>query len=162
MKYSIIILLSILVFSCTTQTKKQNVLIAEQYVRAVESLDYNKMELLLADDYQGFGPSVGHSIGKQEAIENWKQNSENLYQKVEFTLSEFVAVVIRDGENKGDWVSNWGLIKIQYKNGKGEVNIWANSNYKIENGKIVRSYSFYNEADALRQLGYVFINPNDL
>ena len=29
----------------------------------------------------------------------------------------------------------------------------------VANGKIVKSYTFYNEADALEQLGYIFINP---
>jgi hypothetical protein len=31
----------------------------------------------------------------------------------------------------------------------------------IENGKIVKSYTFYNEADALKQLGYIFIDSNE-
>jgi hypothetical protein len=39
------------------------------------------------------------------------------------------------------------------------VNIWANTNYLIENGKIIRSITFYNEADALRQLGYKIVAP---
>ena len=32
----------------------------------------------------------------------------------------------------------------------------------IENGKIVKSFTFYNEADALEQLGYVFLDLDDL
>jgi hypothetical protein len=32
--------------------------------------------------------------------------------------------------------------------------------YKIENGKIELSRTFYNEADVLRQLGYQFSMPN--
>ena len=54
------------------------------------------------------------------------------------------------------------IIKITYKDDRGAVTIWANTIYQIENEKIVKSFTFYNEADALRQLGYVFINPNDL
>lgn len=69
---------------------------------------------------------------------------------------------ITDGPNKGDWVANWAELKIDYKHGKGSVTIWANSNYRVENGKIVESLTFYNEADVLRQLGYEFINRNDL
>ena len=64
--------------------------------------------------------------------------------------------------SQGEWVSNWAELDITYKNGQGEVTIWANAIYLIENGKIVKSITFYNEADALRQMGYVFINPNDL
>ena len=164
MKHAMLILLSVLVFSCNTNTQKQNenASIVEQYVKAVEALDYKKMEGLLSDNYQGFGPSAHHSIDKQTALEKWKENAENLYHKIEYIRSEYSAVSIKDGENKGDWVTNWAELIIEYKDGRGPVKIWANSNYKIENGKIVKTYTIYNEADVLRQLGYVFIHPDDL
>jgi len=76
-------------------------------------------------------------------------------------LARNAAVIIKTGDNQGEWVSNWGELHIVYKNGK-EVTLWANTTYKLENGKIVKSYTFYNEADALKQMGYVFINTNDL
>jgi len=46
-----------------------------------------------------------------------------------------------------------------FKDGVGSVTVWANSNYLVENGKIKRSITFYNEADVLRQLGYVMALP---
>jgi hypothetical protein len=52
-------------------------------------------------------------------------------------------------------------LNITYKDGRGPVNIWANTTYKIENRKIAKSYTVYNEADVLRQLGYVYVNLND-
>jgi hypothetical protein len=98
---------------------------------------------------------------KAAAVESWKKNVEDLYEKIEYTRSQFAGVTIAEGPNKGDWVANWAELNIEYKDGEGKVTVWANSNYKIENGKIVKSITFYNEADILRQLGYVFINPND-
>ena len=59
----------------------------------------------------------------------------------------------------GDWVSNWAYLTIKYKDGRGPVNVWVNAVYKIENGKIARSRTFYNEADVLRQLGYTIQSP---
>jgi hypothetical protein len=47
---------------------------------------------------------------------------------------------------------------IEYQNGK-TVMLWANTDYLVENGKIVKSLTFYNEADALRQLGYKIVAP---
>lgn len=70
-------------------------------------------------------------------------------------------MTIPDGKNKGEWVANWAELNIVYKNKMGSVTIWANSNYMVENGKILRSITFYNEADALRQLGYQFVPPVD-
>ena len=62
-----------------------------------------------------------------------------------------------DEDALSDWVSNWALLTIKYKDGRGPVNVWVNAVYKIENGKIVRSRTFYNEADVLRQLNYEMV-----
>ncbi len=71
-------------------------------------------------------------------------------------------VSFKDGPNKGDWVSNWVELEITYKHEGDKVVIWANTIYLIEGDKIIKSYTFYNEADALEQLGYVFINREKL
>jgi hypothetical protein len=71
-------------------------------------------------------------------------------------------VSFEDGPNKGDWVSNWAELEITYKHEDDKVVIWANTIYLIVGDKIIKSYTFYNEADALEQLGYVFINPEKL
>jgi hypothetical protein len=105
------------------------------------------------------GPSYGDSIGKLEAVANWQWSVENLYEKIQYTRSKFAAVTIPDGDNKGEWVANWAEMNITFKDGAGSVTVWANSNYLIENGKIKRSITFYNEADVLRQLGYIIILP---
>lgn len=149
--------------SCSKNSNQQtNVNLIEKYVQAVENLDHDIMESLLADDYVGYGPSYGDSINKADAITNWKKNVENLYENIKYNKSRNFPVSVPDGENSGEWVSNWAELNIKYKEDFGEVTIWANSIYKIENGKIVKSYTFYNEADALEQLGYVFVYFDDL
>ncbi len=74
-----------------------------------------------------------------------------------------MALTVKEGEpaDQGDWVSNWAYLTIKCKGGKRTVNAWVNAVYKIENGKIVRSRTFYNEADVLRQLGYSTMPPQD-
>ena len=164
MKHSIFIILGLIVFGCNANNNRheKNISIVEKYVKSVEALDYKTMEALLADDYQGYGPSVGDTIGKVAALENWKNHIETLYDNIKYTRSQYAGVTIHAGENKGDWVANWAELTIDYQEGNGSVKIWANSNYLVENGKIVKSLTFYNEADVLRQLGYVFINPKNL
>ncbi len=151
-----------LLFSCSSQkdNSKQNIALIEKYVQSVENLDYTVMASLLDDNYFGFGPSFGDSINKAQAVEGWKYNSRNLYKSITYQRSRNTAVTVPDGDNKGEWVSNWGELHIVYKNNEGEVTIWANTIYKIANGKIVKSYTFYNEADALKQLGFVFVPTN--
>lgn len=140
---------------------KENLDLIQNYIQAVQNLDYDAMGSALDEKYLGLGPSFGDSIGKTDAIKNWKYNVENLYQKIEYTRSRNAAIDVISGENQGEWISNWAELHITYKDG-GFVVIWANSIYQIENKKIVKSYTFYNEADALRQLGYGFVDPNNL
>ncbi len=162
------LILSVLVFtimfSCTTQNNasKENEALVNKYVKAVETMDTSTMESLLADNYEGLGPSSNDRINKKGAIKSWKENVENLYESIHYSKSRIISVNVPDGENKGEWVSNWAELKIVYKKDKKEVTIWTNTVYQIENNKITKSFTFYNEADVLEQLGYVFINPSDL
>jgi len=140
----------------TTSSDKatENLAIADRYRHAVETKDVATMDSLLADNYKGFGPSVGDSVTKVEAIANWKAEVADLYESIEYTRSETLPVTVSEGPIAGDWVSNWALLTIKFKDGRGSVQVWVNAAYKIENAKIVRSRTFYNEADVLRQLGY--------
>ena len=148
--------------ACTVNNTGENIATIEKYVSAVESKDYSTMEALLADNYKGYGPSHSDSTDKKDALAAWKYNIENLYESISYERSQVVSVNIPSGPNKGNWVANWAELKITYKDGSGPVTIWTNSNYKMENGKIVKSYTFYNEADALKQLGYENIHKDEL
>lgn len=164
----LILLAAIIVslFSCTSSADKkesESLAIAKRYMEAVETNNVAIMDSLLADNYMGYGPSVGDSTNKTDAIENWKYNAANLYESIKYTRHQNIAVTTteKDEADPGDWVSNWAYLTIKYKNGRGTVNAWVNAIYKIENGKIVRSRTFYNEADVLRQLGYTMQPQED-
>ena len=149
---------------CTSSTPhtEENIAVVEKYVQAVQNKDYAAMESLLGENYYGYGPSYNDSISRSNALSAWKENISYLYESIEYEKSRNLAEVIPDGPNKGNWVSNYAQLSIKYKDGRGPVKIWANTVYKLEDGKIVKSYTFYNEADVFRQLGYVFFNPNDI
>ena len=163
-KILIVLLVAIFFINCTStnNSSKTNEDIINKYVKAVESKDTATMESLLAENYEGFGPSANDKIDKKGAILSWKNNIENLYDNIHYSKSRIISVNVPEGENKGEWVSNWAELKITYKKDKKTVTIWANTVYKIENNKITKSFTFYNEADVLEQLGFVFINPKNL
>ncbi len=150
-------------FSCSGVDKntKENTTLVENYVNAVQNLDYDLMETYLSEDYMGYGPSLNDSIGKSGAVSSWKSNITDLYEKIEYKKSRVIAVSIDDGPNKGEWVSNWAELEITYKGGNDMIKLMTNTIYMIEGSKITKSYTFYNEADALEQLGFVFINPTN-
>ena len=151
-------------FSCNSanQNAEKNIAIVDGYVNAVQQLDYDLMDTFLSEDYMGFGPSVMDSINKTDAVKQWKSNVDMIYEKIEYKESRSIAVSVPDGDNQGEWVSNWAELEIKFKGNGEQVTIMANTVYKIEDDKISRSYTFYNEADALQQMGYIFFNPDNL
>jgi ketosteroid isomerase-like protein len=160
MRSLIIVTISVCIFSCSDRAankEKENLAIAEKYMEAVETSNVGTMDSLLADNYVGYGPSVGDSTNKRDAIAAWKNNTENLYESFKYTRHKEMAVTVKEGDALGDWVLNWAYLTIKYKDGRGPINLWVNAVYRIEDGKIVQSRTFYNEADALRQLGYSFV-----
>jgi len=160
MKYIFLTLLGITTFFGCTKTEdssEKNIALVEQYIQAVEDLNSEGMYSLLAENYIGHGPNYGSTINKEDAIKNWEKFSNTLYKSIDYEKSRNIAVTIPDGENKGEWVTNWAELTIIYIKDNAEVTLWANTLYQIENGKIIKSYTIYNEADALNQLGYVFI-----
>jgi hypothetical protein len=157
----LLVAICISLLACTSSTEKkesQNLAVARKYMKAVETMNVTAMDSLLADNYIGYGPSIGDSTNKENAILNWKDNVENLYESIEYTRSKELAVTVKEGEAIGDWVLTWAYLTIKYKVGNEPVHLWVNVVYRFENGKIVQSRTFYNEADVLRQLHYM-INP---
>jgi hypothetical protein len=148
--------------ACTSSAdhkEGESLAIAKKYMEAVETKNVAIMDSLLADNYIGYGPSVNDSTNKADAINSWKFNADNLYESIKYTRHKEIAVSVKEGEALGDWVLNWAYLTIKYKDGRGPVNLWVNAAYRIENGKIVSSRTFYNEADVLRQLGYTIEPP---
>ena len=146
--------------ACQSDLEKkdeENLQLVTQYVTAVENMDFEAMGSYLDEKYMGLGPSYGDTIYKPQAVESWKHNVTSLYEKIKYNRSKMAPVTITDGPNKGEWVVNWSELHITYKDSIGDVTIWANTSYLVENGKILRSITMYNEADALRQLGYKIV-----
>lgn len=157
-----LIAISIGLFSCNAggrNTEKANLELAKKFMEAVEGKNVAGMDSLLSANYVGYGPSVSDSVNKEQALETWKFSAENLYESYQYTRHKELAVTVTEGAGQGDWVLNWAYLTIKYKDGRGPINLWVNAIYRVEDGKIVESRTFYNEADALRQLGYSFQPP---
>jgi limonene-1,2-epoxide hydrolase len=156
------LLLSIFIAACTGNNleniHKENIAVIEKYIQAVQSKDTKTMSDLLAENYIGYGPSFSDSTNKAQAIASWKEVAENLYDKIEYTRTVNIAAAVTEGRHAGNFVSDWAFLKITYKDGRGPVFLPMNAVYRIEDGKITMSRTFYNEADVLRQLGYDYVS----
>src|SRR4051794_27728468 len=109
-----ILAISICLFSCVDAKKKEkeNLAIAEKYMEAVETKNLGTMDSLLAEKYIGYGPSVGDSTDKGDALKTWKYNADNLYESFKYTRHKELAVSVTEGEAIGDWVLNWAYLTI--------------------------------------------------
>jgi hypothetical protein len=163
MKQLLIFLCLILFLASCSNTDSgvntNNIAVIERYAQAVQNKNVDSMAALLADNYVGYGPSFTDSINKADAVASWKDLVANLYESIQYTRSVNMAAKVTEGPRPGDYVSSWSNVRITYKNGKGPVNLYVNVIYRIENGKITMSRTFYDEADAMRQLGYQFVPP---
>src|SRR5690606_16120883 len=118
-----LLVLPFVISSCTSVSdhSEENLALIQNYIQAVENLDYDTMDSVLDENYLGLGPSYGDSIGKTEAIKSWKFNVENLYEKINYVRSRNAALTITTGDNQGDWISNWAELHITYKDDRGSV-----------------------------------------
>src|SRR5437879_6426339 len=113
MKHAILLTaIGICLFSCTSSNSKkenENLAVVKKYMEAVETNSPAIMDSLLARDYMGYGPSVGDSTNKAEALAHWKNNASNLYESIKYTRNQSIAVTVKEGDqaDTGDWVSNW-------------------------------------------------------
>jgi hypothetical protein len=158
MKPVLMILIAGFLMSCSASNQKEeklkqdNIALVEKYIKAVQDKDANAMGSLLSDNYIGYGPGFSDSIDKTNAIANFQNLAETLYDKVSYDRSINIAAEVKDGPNPGNFVSNWAKLTITYKDGRGPINLYANTSYRIEDGKITLTRTIYDEADAMRQL----------
>ena len=64
----VLAIISLSLFACTSSADKKekaNLAIAQKYMKAVETKNVALMDSLLADNYMGYGPSVGDSTNKE-------------------------------------------------------------------------------------------------
>ena len=95
MKNLILVMITgFLLVACSSSDIKseENVKLVTNYVKAVENLDYNAMDDILDENYIGIGPSKSDSINKENAIKNWKQNVENLYENISIRSGRFPSI----------------------------------------------------------------------
>ncbi len=84
-RFILSIAISVCLISCSSpggSKERESLEIAKKYMEAVEGNNAAAMDSLLAENYVGYGPSVGDSTNKKDAIASWKYNAENLYESI--------------------------------------------------------------------------------
>ncbi|PIB35925.1 hypothetical protein BFP72_11235 [Reichenbachiella sp. 5M10] len=150
-----------LLTSCSGDAiRESGVDLVNQYVRAIEDRDYAAMDSLASDAFYIVGPSVGDTLFKEELISNWRNNDG--VTRLEFTSVKISGVTLPSQVEYGDWIGEWALAKITFKDFDGPpVSVLMSTSFLVQNGKVSRGLLIYDRADIYDQLGYLFFKPSD-
>ncbi len=128
------------------------------YIAAMTTGDVNAAASFLTDDYYYYGPNIADSASKVDHLSRWKGNLDSLFTKVTYSRIATITQSYEEGRLQGDWVADWSVMSIDYQNAPS-VSFNFHAVYRVEEGKITRSTSFFNQADILTQQGWQMTPP---
>lgn len=139
---------------------ENNKAVVTQYTDAIVKGDTSAIGNFLSDTYRGFGPGLNDSTDRAKEIKEWGSNWKNDFASIDFNRATIQAFTIPEGDKyPGDWVSDWALITVTYKNGFKPFSFWFNGVYSVKDGKIQASRSFWNQNDYFTQQGFTVTPP---
>ena len=151
------------IVSCTPPEDPQiaideaNTKVVFDYINAATTGDIDAMSAALTDGFWSYGPAIADSSSKADNIAGWAANWDSVFTKINYERVATTTKSFAEGPLAGDWVSDWATITVDYQNGS-QATFRFNGVYRVEDGKITRSTSFYDRADLLTQIGWE-LNP---
>lgn len=145
-------------FACDVPEKMEssNILVVESFIKALENKDLSSLDSLTHERFYIVGPSVGDTIYKKDWLEEWQISRKNIVESVDFKGSTISQLQIPSRTEMGDWIGEWSVVEIKYFNVDEPVQLFANTNYLVVDGKLAKGLAFYNAADINNQLGYIY------
>ncbi len=139
---------------------ESNKAIVKQYTDAVVKGDTVAMASFLADNFRAYGPGSNDSTNLENHLKSWKKSWREEFASIDFQSAGLIAFnVPADGKYPGDWVADWAVITVNYKNGNKPVTFWFHDVNRVKDGKIELSRSFYNVNDFYTQHGFKVTPP---
>lgn len=160
-----LVLLSVPIFlGCmsTEESGKEQIQIVHSYLEATLNQDFEQIDVLLAEDFILYGPAFADSLSKEEVIDQWKSDWENLYESIEYKRTGTVFKVVDEGPYVGNWVGDWAIITLKFKDGSNDIKFWYNGTFRVDGNKIGVGRAFYDRADILTQVGYTFTHNEEV
>ena len=153
-----VFVLGFLLIQCqpAPRLESSNISIVEKYISAVENQDFMLMDSLTREDFFVVGPSVTDTANKNQIIRRWKRNSKEEIDSIRFRGSTLSQLTIPSKTEIGDWIGEWSLVHIYYKDISEPIKLFANTNYLVVDGKLARGLVFYNKTDILDQMSYIY------
>jgi ketosteroid isomerase-like protein len=125
------------------------------YVNALTAGDLKKAKSMLDKTYMSYGPTATDSSTVEQEMKSWEQNYKTQSdRKVGFITQTFK---VTTGPQKGSWVSLWGNYTFT-TDGK-TITFPFQLTASVSNGKITKSFIYFERLSILQQLGYTLTPP---
>lgn len=136
---------------------EKDIQVLKNFFEAMDNDDYQKVNSLIHDDYMGFGPRYNSPENKADVIENLKAIRQG-NEGGERGNERYISITINNDVNEsvnGNWVLYWGWITLKNRETGKDFTIDVHQASKIQDGKVMSSVVYYNEYDALKQVGLI-------
>jgi hypothetical protein len=125
--------------------------VLSDYVNALTAGDFSKASSLLGPKFMSHGPSAADSSNAEKEIQAWKTNHD-LFKDIKL-LSKVQSAFTSAGFPKGDWAFMWGNYSMTFKATNKTVVFPFHVSARIEKGKIVASYGYWNSVPFIEAMG---------
>ena len=130
------------------------------YVSKLTTNDMEGAKTFLANNYKGYGPGGNDSTDREGAIAQWTATNAE-YSDIKLDYVAYSEKVTEETTAKnliGTWVQLWGTFSGYHKSGK-TITFPFHSNFRVESGKVLASYLYYDRLQVLTDLGYTVTPP---
>lgn len=141
----------------------ENAISAEQivknYINALQNGNVEAMNALLADDAMVYGLGGGKdSLNVAQHKEYYTNSTAQYIHSISRDL--YLPVKVNNNWNEGEWILCWGTNTVTDKKSGKQIPIPYHTANKIDNGKIVKVYYYYDMLNIGQSQGFKLTKPN--
>lgn len=134
--------------------REGHIQLVKSYTDAIINKDFDAMEHLLHENYNGYGPYIESQKNKTQEIAEWRQVWGEQVLSAQYNRSQILTVTIGEGEFAGDWVLDYAVVSAAYAiRPDKEVTFLYHAAHKIIDDQIAETHNFFNADDIQQQLG---------
>lgn len=125
--------------------------VLSDFINSLTAGDFSKANSLLGPNFMGHGPTIADSSNAEKEIKGWKTNHE-LFKDIKL-IGKVQSAFSSTGYPKGDWAFMWGTYSMTFKATNKTVVFPFHVSARIEKGKIVASYGYWDKAPFIEAMG---------
>lgn len=140
--------------------EEANIQLVSGFIDALIANKGNGIKDMVSDDYIFKGPAANDSLSVDELAANWAA-VDSLRSNQNAGILAMTSLVANEGDIKGDWVHVWGNYTADVNDSDFSFNVPWHQAYKVENGKITYTRTWYDRLSSALEMGTVISAPKE-